>query len=1340
MSSSYKNEHIDHIFYRMRESLPKSENFYIIIIIIKILPMFFQLNTLGYSELNDESSSLHIYFRYLSMCFYIQNSIDINNVIVLAAMFLLINIFLVGLLIYYLSKSKKIKKIDENYGAQNSLNCYFTFFSIFSFFKYVLFNQFFHEINFMPLICTGALDLNKLNKNSIISVEVTTTYLDNVCTGTKLNQFIIVSVFNFILDISMNYLLLSRFFDYNILSSFFWNCAPNIFYSILYLEGFFQVFFIMFLNYDNHTYRLCIAFYYFFLLFAYLIRLLFKNEFYTIKTKGAYKVIEFIRIMCFFGFAITSIFYFFLKQFPSDFIVISLIGIEICITVVLFNFFHRNDAGYCSAIISSTNLNSLNNSNLTYVLCYLITEFKIFSDVNLKFDDSRLDVFLNNYVEHLKNCDDKNCSCKNMTKKVKDNGSNINLNNITRSNININSNINLTNNNLIVNNNNNNNIGTNIGTNIQMSNINTTNTPNAANPSNNSHIQTNNNVTGSVIGGTNLNFYQIKNQTKSDYIINRFFNNIASNLSTTIKQTNNNININSIKDSDKQKVVYNLRLRLINAVKKLISYRLENFYKNVENSYSQNLSSKIKHFIRINFFSLNLLCNKAYYKTIFMYHEYLSEYFRKNKLKYKSNLILYFYLKKCGVNDYNDFLNVLKANKKENSSLNLDFRQVLGNCTKFYDIERKILQTIQKFSSFIAYFEQETVYFDMLLKTVKKFRSSYKSLTDYIRYFFKNDKINNLYVTSKIILFFKILQFDIPDSLHNKLVIQNYEIDEAQNSSKYVDTNYFLIANYVNGDFIINFVSHELLILLEYSESDLKNQDFNILMPEKLREVHKEHIVNQIKNKNNHTIQYKEIFLVSKKRSSILFDFHFKIMLNLKGDITFLCVFNLKKPKKEYRTGFICVDSFGEILAINKEYEDFMVLSMKVLDYIKIDTDKVILQGLLAKMEHFYKDEENFNAEFYDRFEYDKYIYTLFGEEFESLKDKNESLYAKKLDKYARLREIVRKSRCNNYFDVYAKYRPIDNLKLFFIKIYIKLNLTNGKSIENYNSANNLINSIKISKREIAKLSTIKPDESQDEINNNAHQDDNISESRDFLNESQSILSSAAMILKSTNKKRLFRQSNKGFKISPKSRNIVLLSFFLGFFTVCSLILNIIFISIIINLVNVSRDIYRLNSVSIMMQNHITYVTTGILNIKLIENDLFPFEYQDYLIKNELTTFELNTEKFLSNRIQEITDVYYKINYFNNLYFKNDINKKIEEVNNNFLFLFQNGLIFKKDDNSISTFIEISTIQSKVAEILDNYHLYQNITNKLNLDSNSLSNIEKDKYKKGILILIILFN
>lgn len=1315
--SSYDKEHFDHIFFRMRESQPRATKFYIVIVLIKLLPMFFQLNSLGYTELNDGKATFHQYFRYLSMCFYIQNSLDINSSVVIAGIFLGLNLILVGLLIYNLSMSKKIKKIDENYGSQNSLNCIFTFFSILAFFKYILFNQFFHEINFMPLICLGKIDIKKINSNSIISFKVDENYLTNICTGSNFTQFCFLSGLNFIIDLIMNYILSSRFFDYNILSDFFWNSPPNVVDSILYFESFFQVFFIMFLNYENKLYRQSISYFYLFNLVVAIIRFFLKKDFYTIKLKSTFSMIEIIKIMCFVGFIIVSIFYFFLNQFPNDFILVCLIFIELFISIVIYKFNHRADAKYVAAVISSTNLNSLNNNNITFILCYLITEFQIFSDVNIKFEDERLDLFLSNYVHHLKVCEDKLCPCKNMTKKVKEGT------NVMRSNINANGNFGT--NIVIPNQNNNNGTGSIINTNL---------TP----ISNSSNVISNNNPSSSIIGGSHINFYQSKNTAiRDDYVVNRFFYNISANISSIIKNTqSNNININNIKDTDKQKIVYNLRLRLINAVKKLISYRLENYYKNIKTSYSSNLGSNLKHLIRINFFSLNLLLNRAYYKTIFLFHEFMADYFKKYRLRYKFNLIIYFYLKKCGIKDYNNFLNVLKSNKRDLSNFNLDFRTVLGNCTKFFDIERKLIRSIQVFSDFISYFEREIVHFDLLLKNVKKFRNSYKSLTEYIRYFFKTDKVNNLYVTSKIILYFKILQFDIPDSLHNKLVIQNYENNEVQSSSRYVDSNYYLIATYKNGDFIMNFVSHELFILLEYSQNDLNDQDFHILMPEKMREAHKELIINQIKNKNIHNIQYKEIILISKKRCAILFDLHFKVMLNLKGEITLLCVFNIKKPKKEFRTGFMCVDNYGEILALNKEFEDFLILSMKVLDYVKVDTDKYILQGLSSKIDHFFKDEENLNSEFYDRFDYEKYVYTIVGEEFEALKDKNENLYNKKMKKFASIRELVRKAKYNKYFDLYVKYRPMLEMKLYFVKFYIKLNI-NGRNMEAYNPTNVLINSIKISKRELAKLSTIKAEEPTEELNttnNNNNQnnnDDHISDGRDFLNESQSILSSAAMILKSTNKKRLFKQTNKGFKFLPKSRNIILLSFFLGFFTVCSLILNIIFISITINIVNVSRDIYSLSDISTILKNHISYVTTGIINIATFENELFPTELEKYLIDNNIPTCEENTKVFLNRRIDEIINVYYKINHFNNLYFNSQINSKIEEINNNFVFLFDNGLIYTKNDNSIKTFNEISTIKNKVNEILNRHEYYKNITKILKGDTTELTKEQINAYNKG---------
>ena len=134
---------------------------------------------------------------------------------------------------------------------------------------------------------------------------------------------------------------------------------------------------------------------------------------------------------------------------------------------------------------------------------------------------------------------------------------------------------------------------------------------------------------------------------------------------------------------------------------------------------------------------------------------------------------------------------------------------------------------------------------------------NFKGMTNYIVHYFKNDKINNLFICSKIILFFKVVNFQIPDEIYNKLTSQIHDLKDARSGNE-LDSNYYMILNYINGEFIIKYLSHELLIILEYDEKDLKNKDFHVLMPPKIQKAHKQRMITEIKGKNTS----KEFFLI----------------------------------------------------------------------------------------------------------------------------------------------------------------------------------------------------------------------------------------------------------------------------------------------------------------------------------------------------------------------------------------------------------------------------------------------------------------------------------------------
>ena len=99
------------------------------------------------------------------------------------------------------------------------------------------------------------------------------------------------------------------------------------------------------------------------------------------------------------------------------------------------------------------------------------------------------------------------------------------------------------------------------------------------------------------------------------------------------------------------------------------------------------------------------------------------------------------------IKEYNNHQTSSKPKKEHSSSgFHLDFRTVLSLCVKYYEIEKKLIRTAEDYEGFIKYFSTDKIVFDKLLVLIKKFKSDYKNVTRYISHYFKNDKINNLFV------------------------------------------------------------------------------------------------------------------------------------------------------------------------------------------------------------------------------------------------------------------------------------------------------------------------------------------------------------------------------------------------------------------------------------------------------------------------------------------------------------------------------------------------------------------------------------------------------------------
>jgi len=1221
----YNKDNFDHIFYRMKKSIPSSYNLYLLIAVLKVYPLLLLTHTGGYTNPPIKLIKIHTYFRYFSITFYLNNSFSGSNILLFIGIILAINLILIILLVYYLAISKNIKKIDENYGDVSSLGYTFYIFSHFVFFKYIVLYQFFNEISFLPLIClNNVIDYDSITKNKIFTKNVQNT-VNYLCENNQIS-FIGLSVINLLIDAYFYFLLTSRFFDFNVLSNYNWNFYPNFIFSFEYIESFSQVFYILFLFYKNKSFLLSLDIFVIVIFAVNLYQSLAKNLFYTANTEKFVYIAKFVRLMSYFAASFIAIFTFSNDSYPNDINIIILFCIECLISLFIIIISHSWDDDFIKNILVNP-LQNLNDKNIYQTLIFLIKEFNIFQDINQKFDDTNLDLFLNNYVNHLKICEDMHCPCKNYVKKV----------------------------------------------------------TGASNTIKSGYT-------------TVINFTHMKKDQQEEYILNKFFNVLAANINTTIKYTNN-VNLNNIKDSQRQKLIYQLRMKLITAVKKLISYKLEKLTYQIDNSLSGNFSKTTKDFIRINFYSVNILCNHAYYKTQFLYFEFLSDYFKKNERNYHFNMIYYHYLKMFSINEYNTHMSQNRSVKKEHTGngIHLDFRTVLSLCVKYYEIEDKLIQTVINYNDFILYFTtSEQIFFNKLLKIMRKFKSEYKGVTRYISHYFKNDKINNLFVCTKLILFFKILHFDIPETLHNKLIIQIHDTDDSNKAHSYIDSNYYMIINYLNGEFVIKFISHELLIVLEYSEEELKDKDFHILMPEKLRRLHKNVIVNEVKGKNS-TAGAKEIFFVAKKQNCVLFDIQYKFLLNLKGEITILTVVNLKKPNKDFRMCFCCIEDHGDVLAMNKEYEDYFILSMKLLEYVKIDTEKLILQNMGERIRNFFKDEEN--TDFQEQFDYELFLQSLFDEEFEVLKEKNELLYRRKYARWEVLKEMNRKGRYyTRYIELNIKQRVLGKKKIYFLKYSVKITLS-LRSIEPHSTTLSLIHAVKISKREMAKLSFYKGEEIYESKTEKGQPDIPLNESHDDLFESQSQISSAISQLKERNSVRLFKQKKSTFQFLPKSKNILILMIVIGVISVLSVIYNIISLVLKKDYYNELEKFLVVDADSIVLKKNIFLLTEGMLTLSFIE---------DGIINKNINSTLSECIELINTETDIMDQVTYNISYINAKYFVESIDNALVKTSNDLTYVFNGGYIYQKTGNSY--FQELTRFKKLSLDMINKYTIEKNIT------------------------------
>lgn len=1270
----YNKSSYDHIFYRMKKNAPKSKILFYLVTILKLYPLFFLSHSAGYMHPKREFYAIHSYYKYFTLSYYF-GTMSSDTVLDITIAIFIINLLIIIFLIIYLSMSKNVQQIDQNYSDVSSLGIIFFIFSSFAFFKYIILFQFFNEINFLPMICLGKISHESIKINSIFSDSYKNT-VDGLCTGQNKYLFLIFSLLNILIDITANWTLTSRFFDLNVLSDYFWNFPSKYILSFEFLESFSQCFFTVFLFYDNKIFLTSFSVY---IGAIFLLNIFekFKTDYFcSHKNYNLIIIRDFVAHLSYFGTFFILLFMAFKDENPNDLSLVLLLILEIVLSILIHKIQHRNDAELVKKLIVEP-LQNLKESNIYHVITFSLREFVKFNDVNQKFDDDCLDIFLYSYIDHLKECEDSNCPCKSNLKKG-----------------------------------------------IGHKSVSITKTA----------------------GHTSLVLsLGMKKDGDEDYILNTFFNALSSNANTSMIKLSKGTNVNlEGKESDRQKTIFQLRVKLIDVVKKLFSYKFENLIKyiNSNNSFSEST----KDFIRLNFYSFSILCNNAYYKTQFYYYEYVNELVRRKRmmdelsssvtkkekkfgLGYNYYYIYYLYLRMFAIKKYNAFMTMSKMiTTKGKENMKLDFTKILSLCVKYYEIEDRLMENISNFQDFIQYFIQDKIKFDDLINIIKTFMNNFNGMKNYIVHYFKNDKINNLFICSKIILFFKVINFQIPDDIFGKLTSQINDLKDTKSKNE-LNSKYYMIINYINGDFIIKYLSHELLLTLGYEEDDLKNKDFHILMPQKMQRNHKHMIIGEIKTKSK-TENNKQVFILTKSSHCILFELQYKFLLNLRGEITILAILYPVDNTKETQNCFICTDDSGEILALNREFENYFFLNMHIINNVKFDTEKLIFQGKIQRMRNFFKD--NPNVEFKEQFNYEVYLNNIFGEEFDALKENNDRDFKKNFTKYEYFKKANKQGNyMANYIELKIKQRIMDKQVLYYTYFSVKVNINR---IGNYllGGANNLlIDSINNAMKEMVKMTILKNDIMMNTFSNSDEQNkedenQNADDEKDELIGRGSINAESSLELiaedSGAHKKGLFdSKSDKKFNLFSKNHFIVLLIISISFLILISIIITGAGFTFKINLSETLKDYFYLEINSILLEDHIFFICESIIDLSLIKDNI-TYRYNIYNRSN----LALESLELLNNQINLFDNAAYNINFYTSKYYSKEMSKYFEYHSDGIEQIFINGHIYINKNETL--FDEITKLKKKA---LDSYNFFFELkdafTNK-ELKNNYIRNITYDYF------------
>jgi hypothetical protein len=288
------------------------------------------------------------------------------------------------------------------------------------------------------------------------------------------------------------------------------------------------------------------------------------------------------------------------------------------------------------------------------------------------------------------------------------------------------------------------------------------------------------------------------------------------------------------------------------------------------------------------------------------------------------------------------------------------FKQVIGSYDFFIEFKEKFDNCLKYENGVINSYIFKDI--DELVKYCQTFKKDYKSIKDIIMGAFTNSKCQDKELSYKLQLFFKLFNKNVPTNLNRLLGIEAQENILDLIKAQHLKGKSYNILFSINKIFEVKYFSYKLAERLGYEHSTLIGSDVHSIFPLELRDFHKKAIIKYL------LIDNKIRFI----RKSFIFSNHNTILpMNIKAlpfisfsdHLEILC--DIELISEEKNTYYFVLDSYFNIMSINKNFQDTYFLDYKLCKKLQLDILKlmnipqsIVAAGFKTALQHIYSQSE----------------------------------------------------------------------------------------------------------------------------------------------------------------------------------------------------------------------------------------------------------------------------------------------------------------------------------------------------------------------------------------------